>query len=295
MKSNYLARFFALIACLLGSTACSTKEQPHVPKESGSKLFNGRDLSGWTTWLVDTQDRDPRQVYSVVDGMIRISGDGFGYLGTDKAYKNYRLVVEVKWGNKNWQTRLGMARDSGIFLHSQGPDGNSLDRGWGAVGRNTGPDISSGAFKAAIECQIMEGEFGGLLLIDGRDADGKDIPLTLSARVFRDTQPGAKQPPRYDPRGELEIITSGWIRWSGRDADWVDVYGFRGQNDVESPAGEWTRIECICKEDRITVFVNGVLVNEAVKVSPVEGKILLQCEGSEVFFRKVELHPLGKD
>jgi hypothetical protein len=33
-------------------------------------------------------------------------------------------------------------------------------------------------------------------------------------------------------------------------------------------------------------------VNEATDVAPGSGRILLQCEGHEVFFRKFELHPL---
>jgi len=117
------------------------------------KLFNGKDLTGFYTWLVDTKREDPRRVFTVTNGMIRISGDGLGYLSTEREYKNYRLIVEFKWGQKNWRwgDRIGKARDSGIFLHSVGPDGNSHD--------------GQGAFKAAIECQIMQGAVGDLLLI----------------------------------------------------------------------------------------------------------------------------------
>lgn len=289
-------RFFVswiLFACLHFIIGCDNKK----PSDSGESevlhLFNGNDLSGWTTWLVDTRQEDPRGVFSVANGMIRISGDGFGYLSTDKAYRNYRLVVEVKWGERNWRTRKGMARDSGIFLHSLGPEGNSFDRGWGAKDRNTGSDISSGAFKAAIECQVMEGEFGGLLFVDGRFENGANIPLTLSARVKRQTYLGKSLPATYSPDGDLETFTRGWIRWSGRDPEWKDEFGFRGRNDVDSPVGEWTRVECICNGDTISVFVNGVKTCEVRDVFPHEGKILLQCEGSEVFFRKVDLYPLG--
>jgi len=42
------------------------------------------------------------------------------------------------------------------------------------------------------------------------------------------------------------------------------------------------------------VWINGVQVNEAISVTPASGRILLQCEGFEIFFRKVELHPLRK-
>jgi len=137
------------------------------------KLFNGKDLSGWNTWLVDAKREDPRGVYSVRDGMIRISGDGFGYLSTARAYKDYRLVAEVKRGQRNYGKRKGMACDSGMFLHSVGPEGNSYDCGSGQ--RNNGPDISNGAYRAAIECQVMEGSFGGIILIPGRYADGNNV------------------------------------------------------------------------------------------------------------------------
>lgn len=294
MKRPLIAWGLVLPATLIPMRASAQTANASAPiaPDRVIELFNGRDLSGWTTWLVDTRREDPRGVYTVRDGMIRISGDGFGYLGTDRAYEDYRLVVEVKWGTTNWRTRKGMARDSGIFLHSAGPDGGSYDCGWGASRRNIGPDIGSGAYKAAIECQIMEGEFGGLLLIDGRDADGRDVPVRVEARVTRDRGAEGTGPPRFDPSGQLEVFRKGWIRWSGRDPGWRDVFGFRGRHDVESPAGQWTRIESICQGDRITVSVNGTRVNEAHNVFPSAGKILLQCEGSEVFFRRVELHPL---
>ena len=104
----------AVLIMLTGLTVAGAAEPdaPIAPHQV-IKLFNGRDLSGWATWLVDTKRQDLRGVYSVRDGMIRISGDGFGYLSTDRAYKDYRLVVEVKWGTQNSRTRKGLARDSG--------------------------------------------------------------------------------------------------------------------------------------------------------------------------------------
>jgi len=38
--------------------------------------------------------------------------------------------------------------------------------------------------------------------------------------------------------------------------------------------------------------VNGRLVNEGFEGSVTEGKLLLQSEGAEVFFRRVDLLPL---
>jgi len=44
--------------------------------------------------------------------------------------------------------------------------------------------------------------------------------------------------------------------------------------------------------DKITVWVNGALVNDGFGASVDHGKIALQAEGTEVEFRKVEIGPL---
>ena len=63
--------------------------------------------------------------------------------------------------------------------------------------------------------------------------------------------------------------------------------------DAEKPRGEWNTIEVVCDGDKITHIVNGVVVNEGTDASVTRGRILLQSEGAEIFFRKVELTPLG--
>ena len=112
-------------------------------------LFNGRDLTGWETFLSVPQptvkglnlktndkgeytevigvDRDPKGVYTVVteDGRpaIRISGEIFGVLCTREPFENYHLRFAFKWGERKWPPRLGMVRDSGVLYHCTGPHG----------------------------------------------------------------------------------------------------------------------------------------------------------------------------
>jgi hypothetical protein len=240
-------------------------------------LFNGKDLSGLYTFLRDTKREDPRGVFSVRDGLLRISGDGYGYISTKRSYRNYRLVAEFKWGERNRGERVGKARDSGIFLHTAGPDGNSLD--------------ADGAYKAAIECQIMEGSTGDFLLIKGRYEDESLVPVRLTTTVAggRDAEGWVWW--KRDGR-RLTLDNGGRVNWFAKAAEWRDVFGFRGRHDVESKPGEWTRVECICAGNGITVMVNGTIVNRAENVFPAAGPILLQSEGSEILFRRVELHPL---
>lgn len=64
--------------------------------------------------------------------------------------------------------------------------------------------------------------------------------------------------------------------------------------DAEKPNGEWNVVEVVCDGDKITNIVNGVVVNEGVQASETKGKILLQSEGAEVFYRNITLEPLKK-
>ena len=64
--------------------------------------------------------------------------------------------------------------------------------------------------------------------------------------------------------------------------------------DAEKPNGQWNTVEVICVGGNATHIVNGVTVNEGVESSVTKGKILLQSEGAEVFYRNVELRPVSK-
>ena len=86
--------------CIASRAAADEGEaQPIAPSEV-TQLFNGKDLSGLTTWLKDTQRDDPRKVFQVTDGMIHLSGEGNGYVATEKQYRDYHLSVEYKWGQR---------------------------------------------------------------------------------------------------------------------------------------------------------------------------------------------------
>jgi len=68
----------------------------------------------------------------------------------------------------------------------------------------------------------------------------------------------------------------------------------RGRNDLASPLGQWTNVECICDGNRITVKINGHTVNECYNVFPTAGRILLENEKNEIYFRNLEIRPLRK-
>jgi hypothetical protein len=68
---------------------------------------------------------------------------------------------------------------------------------------------------------------------------------------------------------------------------------FQKSTDTEKPYGEWNTVEVIADGGKVSHLVNGVLVNEGTEASVSKGRIVLQSEGAEIFFRKVEVRPGG--
>ena len=67
------------------------------------------------------------------------------------------------------------------------------------------------------------------------------------------------------------------------------------QESTEKPPGEWNSMRVRCQHDQISVWVNGVLMNEGTALSATKGAICLQSEGGEIHFRKVELVELARN
>lgn len=246
----------------------SPKSEPITPSDV-IKLFNGKDLSGLYTFLKDTKYEDPRNVFTVHDGLLHISGDGWGGVITKNEYRDYHMICEFKWGERTWGKRVDRARDSGVLVHGTGPD-----------------DGYAGIWMESMEAQIIEGGVGDILVVKGSG----DVPLSLTCEVTKDRD-GEDV---WKEGGEKKIFQRGRINWCGRDPDWKDVKNFRGKKDVDSSHGKWTRMDVICHGGRITILVNGVKVNEGFDSQPFYGKLTIQSEEAEIFVRRWELWPLGK-
>jgi len=275
MKKMMLFTAFAVFLITLNkgeSFAQASQQQVNTLKEKNDKtiqLFNGQNLDGWYTFLKNRgRDNDPKGVFTVKDGMIRISGEEWGGITTYTEYENYSLIAEFKWGELNFEPRLENARDSGVLLHSQGEDGSS-----------------DGIWINSIECQIIEGGTGDFIVV----GDGSDR-FQITSTVALEKQGNSFV---FQPDGHKETINQNRINWFGRDPEWKDEFGFRGNNNVEKAVGEWNTLECIALNGQISIFLNGVLVNKATDVKPNKGRIQIQSEGAEIFFRRIELKPLS--
>ena len=275
--------FTLLLGLGAASRVFAANEAPLSPTKDPIILFNGKthkDLSAFYTWLPKFGRQDPDKVFTVVDQVdgapaIRSSGQHWGGIVTKANYTNYRLIVEFRWGLVTWEPRANKTRDSGILLHGQGEDGNAAK------------DFKS-PWMRSVEYQIIEGGTGDIILVNGYDrGSDKIVAPRLLAKV-------AANGKNWDPNGTVKEFTKSRIDWQYRDLGWKDVLGFRGAKDVEKPIGEWNYIEAICEGGDVTYFLNGVKVMEGRDGSFKSGRLLFQSEGAEIFFRKIELHPLKR-
>ena len=113
------------------------------------KLFNGKDLEGWTVFTDDPKGSEG--TWRVEDGVLICRGLPHGYIKTDASYTNYVLELEWRWPPKG-------GGNSGVLLRVQEPDkvwpksieaqlqaGNAGDF-WniGQFGMKTDPNRTSG-------------------------------------------------------------------------------------------------------------------------------------------------------
>jgi hypothetical protein len=239
------------------------------PSGEWKSLFNGKDLTGWDTWLgkpfkekdVVGLNKDPKGVYTVVmmddKPAIRISGEIFGALTSKDEFENYHLKLEFRWGDKKWPPRENTVRDSGLLYHCVGPHG-----------------AGGGFWMRSLECQIQEHDCGDFYSVAGVivDVEGE--------------RKGDKGPITFKKGGmKFTGLTSRIIR---------DV-------DHEKKVGEWNTIELLCVGGTCVHVVNGkvnmVMTNARQKVDGKEvpltkGKIQLQSEGAEVFYRNISVKPI---
>ena len=104
----------------------------------------------------------------------------------------------------------------------------------------------------SLECQIEEGDCGDMWLTGG---EGGSPSLTVKGKKYT----------------------------GGR------VVKFE---DYEKPKGEWNKVEVICKGDTIQHYINGKLNLEGSEASLTKGKINIQSEGAEIYYRNITLEPL---
>ena len=264
-----------VVLLLLLVCSCSSENSNWQP------LFNGKDLTGWDTYLGPRYDttlhksdtvpiglnNDPAKVFSVVkldnENVIRISGENFGGISTISEYENYHLQLQFRWGQLKWAPRKNGKKDSGLMYDAVGPHG-----------------ADGGYWMRSHEFQIEEGDCGDYWACAGATADVKVRKGNDSTYV-------------YDNNGEL-------LTFSTTSPEGRRCVKFQ---DAEKPEGEWNTLDLYCVGNKSYHVVNGVVnmvLNnsrqpEGDKEIPLtKGKIQIQSEGAEVFYRNIKISSISK-
>ena len=112
---RHLRMLSALLVISLAACAIAAAAEP-------IRLFNGKDLSGWTHYLWDREQKKQdtttpmSAVWSVQDGILICQGNPTGYIRTVDEYENYRLTVEWRWPAG---TEGG---NNGVLIHTSTPN-----------------------------------------------------------------------------------------------------------------------------------------------------------------------------
>jgi hypothetical protein len=120
---------------LLASVCCAAR----ADQQKTVRLFNGKDLTGWTYHLADPNAK-MADVWSVADGVLRCTGKPAGYLITEKKdFRDYRLTLQWRWS-------ADRGGNNGVLVHCSTP---------GALG----------VWCKSIEVQLAHGNAGDFCII----------------------------------------------------------------------------------------------------------------------------------
>jgi len=242
-------------------------------------LYNGKDLKGWDTYIGPPLDdagkklsdvpvglnNDPNHVFTVVeqDGekVIRISGENWGGISTKEEYADFHLQLLFKWGVLKWGQKKNKKRDSGLLYFCVGDHGADY-----------------GAWMRSQEFQIEEGNCGDYWGVAGGMQDIPVIKKSDSEYV-------------YNPAGKVYTFSA---------TSEVGRHCIK-QGDAEDASGEWNTLDLYCHGDTSVHVINGKVMMvlyhssqlEKGNVLPlVKGKVQIQSEGAEVFYKHIMTEPI---
>lgn len=216
-----MKRIFALgtVVTLIAVTftACNTPR----PGTAGRPitLFNGKNLEGWDHVLA--KPNVPREaVWSVRDGVLICKGDPLGVLQTERAFANFRLVLEYRWAPG---TKPG---NSGILTRINGP---------------------ARALPRCTEVQLQHGNAGDVLGLQGMlVASGQPRYFEIMNHAVAGDIRGVKKIADAEKSGgewnRVEVVAKGgsYTVWmNGQEINQVNGLEVRaGQIGLQSEGGE---------------------------------------------------------
>ena len=235
----------------------------HQPGYKGEVPLNEKG----DTILAIGYNINQNNVFSIIEEngepVLKVTGEIYGCAFTKNEFENYHLKLKVKWGKKKWPPRTDKLMDAGVVYHSQGKCGVDYWRSW-MLGQ---------------EFQVMQGHMGDYWNIGNAAIDIKAF------------LPEGTMNPVASPKQSFLSVGSGTANT-----------GFCMRSaDYESDMDTYTNIELICFNGRSLHIVNGKVVMilsnsrywDGTSFQPlIKGKIQLQSEGAEVYYKAIQIKKL---
>ncbi len=163
------------------------------PPKKKTKLFLPNKKAEWHTFLNGGvgKNNDPKNVFVFEGDVLHVSGNGFGYITTEKNYGDFHFTVEFKWGEKRYPPRENAKRDAGIMYHVILYSG---DKVW----------------PRSLEYQIQEGDCGDFWMTDSTTIRHADS-LTTAVRSLRIIKSKDAEKPKGEWNKAEVIVKKGKI------------------------------------------------------------------------------------
>ncbi|MCR8557711.1 DUF1080 domain-containing protein [Mucilaginibacter sp. BJC16-A38] len=194
--------------------------------------------------------------------VLKIDGDIYGCIFTKQDFANYHLKLKVKWGDKKYSPRLNEDKDSGVLYHSQGECGAEYFHTW----------------MLSQEFQVTEKGMGDYW---SQASSRSDVKARKDGSNYY-----------FDDKGTVMSFGSG----TGNG-------GFCHAGIDAEIKGGWNELELITYGDKSIRIVNGKVVmalsNSRYMVNGeakplVSGKIQLQSEAAEVYYKDIVIKQIDK-
>lgn len=291
MIKNHIIFSFTLLLAILFFYSCNMKENTKINSaESSWENLIDVELTKWDKYLsfkhevgydgsppLDNSNNEIKpiglnkpgyEVFSTItendEILIRVSGEYYGALATKQEYENYHFQLKFKWGEKKWIPRINKMKDSGILYHSIGDFGVEHWRSW----------------MMSQEFQIMEAHTGDFWSQATSAVDIRAYPSESGLNPMANKN--------------KEFLSFGEQGEAGK-------YCLRS-NDYENPHGEWNTLDLYCFAEKSLHVVNGNVVmvlknsrylnNDDKFIPLVKGKLQLQSEAAEIYFKDIKIRSL---
>jgi hypothetical protein len=281
--SSALSLGSLLLPQAVTTSALAQSPAPPLPPAGADgwvSLLNGRDLTGWYSMLQKSGKgaAEAKKMVTMESEMLHIlgnqvTGEQFesGYLATNQEFENVRIRVEYKWGVSQFYPRSLSKRDNGLL--------------YGLVGEDK-------VWPRCVECQIEEGDVGDFFLVDGV----RGIQSAHGAGLF----------------GQNISPTAGWPKPSSTPANRPQSgppeepsTGRKIKDGNFEMLDNWNVVEVIFQGDKALHIVNGRAVNAITSLQQPDpqntgkfipltrGKIAIEIEYAEIWFRRIEVKALA--